>query len=213
MEAQFVEKLAAVTSCTPEGSLSREEALTVSLSVRPDGTVAATEGATTTLPDCGVAECFLNALGKRRSAGAPIEAGAKFVAVPVVLRPDASPRARKLYDPIFTTAKTTCEQGDRIAAGRMNPEVIQDIVRANFSEFRMCYERGLNDWPELEGRVQMRFVIATDGRVSKVTLDDNTLPNCSVAACVREAFEKLVFPAPQGGIVTVVYPIQLARAP
>jgi hypothetical protein len=52
-------------------------------------------------------------------------------------------------------------------------------------------------------------VIERDGAVSNPLIEHNTLPDCKVAQCIRDAYPKLKFPAPDGGIVTVVYPIML----
>jgi hypothetical protein len=42
-----------------------------------------------------------------------------------------------------------------------------------------------------------------------VAISENTLSDCKAARCVMDGFSKLTFPPPQGGIVTVVYPIML----
>ena len=39
------------------------------------------------------------------------------------------------------------------------------------------------------------------------------MPDARVTACTIEAFRKLAFPAPEGGIVTVTYPIMFAPTP
>ena len=43
--------------------------------------------------------------------------------------------------------------------GRIPAEVIQRIVRQNFGRFRLCYENGLRNNPNLQGRVAVSFVI------------------------------------------------------
>ena len=47
--------------------------------------------------------------------------------------------------------------------GRLPPEVIQRIVRQNFGRFRLCYENGLRNNPNLQGRVTVKFVIDRSG--------------------------------------------------
>jgi hypothetical protein len=94
--------------------------------------------------------------------------------------------------------------------GRLPAEVIRRIVRRNFGRFRMCYEQGLARNPNLEGRVAARFVIGRDGAVSNVSNGGSDLPDSGVVSCVLSAFYGLSFPQPEGGIVTVVYPIMLA---
>jgi outer membrane biosynthesis protein TonB len=91
--------------------------------------------------------------------------------------------------------------------GRLPPEVIQRVVRQNQGRFRACYEDGLKRNPNLEGRVSVRFVIGRDGTVSSVANGGSDLPDATVVACVARAFQGLTFPAPEGGIVTVSYPL------
>jgi hypothetical protein len=97
--------------------------------------------------------------------------------------------------------------GVSTVSGRMPPEVIQRVVRQNFGRFRLCYENGLRTSPNLAGRVAVRFVIGRDGAVSNVGNGGSDLPDNGVVSCVVRAFYGLSFPQPDGGIVTVTYPI------
>ncbi|RLB57738.1 MAG: FHA domain-containing protein, partial [Deltaproteobacteria bacterium] len=91
-------------------------------------------------------------------------------------------------------------------SGRLPPEVIQRIVRNNFGRFRVCYQTGLKTNPNLQGRVVVSFIIGRDGTVSGVG-GSGDLPDGRVVGCVAGAFSGLTFPQPEGGIVTVRYPI------
>ena len=94
--------------------------------------------------------------------------------------------------------------------GSLPPEVIQRIVRQNYGRFRLCYENGLRTNPSLQGRVAVRFVIGRDGAVSNVSNGNSDMPDAAVVACVIRAYYTLAFPQPEGGIVTVVYPIMFS---
>ena len=91
--------------------------------------------------------------------------------------------------------------------GRLPSEVIQRIVRQNFGRYRFCYEQGLRQNPNLQGRVAVRFVIGRDGGVSQVQNGGSDMPDANVVQCVVRSFYGLSFPAPEHGIVTVNYPI------
>jgi len=104
-------------------------------------------------------------------------------------------------------APLICGCGDANVSGRLPPEVIQRIIRQNYGRFRSCYEQGLSRNPNLEGRVQVRFVVGRDGSVANVQRGDSDLPDSGVVGCVVSAYYGLSFPRPEGGIVTVVYPI------
>jgi hypothetical protein len=93
--------------------------------------------------------------------------------------------------------------------GRLPAEVIQRIVRQNFGRFRLCYEAGLRGNPSLSGRVATKFVIGRDGAVNQSSDAGSDLPDQNVVACVVRSFNALSFPAPEGGVATVTYPIIL----
>jgi hypothetical protein len=94
--------------------------------------------------------------------------------------------------------------------GRIPAEVIQRIVRQNFGRFKMCYENGLRGNPSLSGRVTARFVIDRSGRVASASNGGSDIPDSAVVSCVVGAFAGLSFPEPEGGIVTVNYPISFS---
>jgi len=94
--------------------------------------------------------------------------------------------------------------------GRLPPEVIQRVMRDNFGQFRVCYENGLRNCPNLQGRVSVRFTIARDGSVKNARAVGSDLPDRAVSACVVRKVGGLRFPMPEGGPVTVVYPIMFS---
>jgi hypothetical protein len=101
--------------------------------------------------------------------------------------------------------------GATSVSGRLPPEVIQRTVRASFDTLRQCYEAGLGRDPNLTGKVVTRFVIGRDGSVPQATAaEGTTMPDPKVSECVVAHLRGLRFPAPDGGIVTVVYPILFA---
>lgn len=100
--------------------------------------------------------------------------------------------------------------GGTTVSGRLPPEIVQRIVRQNFGRFRLCYENGLRSNPGLAGRVTIRFVIGRDGAVTAASNGGSDLPDANVIACIQRAFANLAFPQPEGGIVTVTYPIMFS---
>lgn len=108
------------------------------------------------------------------------------------------------------TSPPSVRMGAVTVSGALPPDVIQRIVRQNFGRFRLCYENGLRSNPELAGRVSVRFTIGLDGNVANVLNGGSDLPDGGVVACVVRAFGGVMFPAPDGGSVTVTYPILFA---
>lgn len=99
------------------------------------------------------------------------------------------------------SAKASAKKPSKRAPGRLAPEEIQRVVREHYGVFRKCYEVGL---------VVVRFVIERDGSVGTVKDQGSTIGDPEVISCVLRAYEKLSFPDPDGGIVTVVYPIEFS---
>ncbi len=113
--------------------------------------------------------------------------------------------------PLMELRKTDQVDTDElIAVGRLAPERIQAVVRQAYGQFRKCYEDGLGRNAKLEGRVSVKFVIDVDGTVRDNVPDSPTLPDAAVVRCIVANFATLRFPNPEGGIVTVVYPIMLS---
>lgn len=107
------------------------------------------------------------------------------------------------------TRPPICRCGISYVSGRLPPEAIQRVVRLNHGRFRDCYHRALLSQPKLTGRVAVRFVIGPVGHVTSVHDDGSTLASPAATRCILEAFSKLEFPMPEGGDVTVVYPLRL----
>ena len=207
------ERFPELDQCGKTGKIAREERFWVSLASRKDGTPEKTS-ILTTMNGCGVADCVAKKLDGLRRDPWPGDEDPNG-AFEVFLRPDLPPRNRTAQDPLFDLQTATrCGPAGSTSnvtkvSGRLAPEVIQRVIRSNYGKFRSCYEAGLGRNPNLEGRVNIRFVIERDGSVSKAQISENTLTDCKVAACIRDEYPKLTFPAPDGGIVTVVYPIML----
>jgi hypothetical protein len=100
--------------------------------------------------------------------------------------------------------------GPPVVNGRLPKEVVQRILRQNFGRFRLCYESGLRTNAALAGSVVLKFVIGRDGSVVSAADGGSTLPDLAVVACVVRSLPSIAFPPPDGGIVTVVQPLELA---
>ncbi|WP_438008204.1 AgmX/PglI C-terminal domain-containing protein [Sorangium sp. So ce321] len=107
-------------------------------------------------------------------------------------------------------AAPSVRMGATQVSGRFPPEVVQRIVRQSFGRFRLCYEEGLRRDARLQGRVAVHFTIDPSGAVANARDGGSDLPDAAVVSCVVRAFPALSFPAPEGGSIHVVYPLQFA---
>lgn len=108
------------------------------------------------------------------------------------------------------TSAPVMRPGTTTIGGTLPREVVQRVIRQNFGRYRACYEAGLRTNPNLQGRVAVRFVIGRDGAVANVGNGGSDLPDSAVVSCVVRSFSGLSFPAPESGIVTVVYPLMFS---
>jgi hypothetical protein len=116
--------------------------------------------------------------------------------------------ARLASDAMVPRPPEQGENGERLGSGRIPPEIIQRIVRRDYPVYRSCYQKGLAKKANLAGRVAVRFVIDKSGKVSEARDNGSTLPDAKVVECILGEFRKLVFPEPEGGTVTVDYPME-----
>lgn len=97
--------------------------------------------------------------------------------------------------------------------------VVQQVVRAEHRTMRSCYEAGLQRNVDLAGRIEVRFVIEANGKVSEAAeihdlppsphRDTATprFPDAEVVRCVVGVYRKLTFPPLPKHHITVVYPV------
>ncbi len=109
--------------------------------------------------------------------------------------------------PFTFRARAETTPPSEVGLGR---EAIRRAFAEARSELQRCYERGLLEVPELEGRVTVRLTIDEDGAVSELDLSDSTLESDDVIACLEARLSTLAFPAHRDGAVTVTYPLIFA---
>lgn len=97
-------------------------------------------------------------------------------------------------------------------SGSLDRKVIAEVVKRNSNRVRMCYERALATTPGIAGTVRVRFVIGADGSVASVSDGGSDVPDDKLTACILATFAGLRFPAPEGGPVTVNYPVVLRES-
>jgi hypothetical protein len=90
--------------------------------------------------------------------------------------------------------------------------VIIRVVRQQFGSFRRCYEHGLQTNPALAGRVAVKFIIGANGDVTFAADGGSDLASSNVRDCVIARVRSLIFPKPEHGIVTVVYPVIFGKS-
>lgn len=115
-------------------------------------------------------------------------------------------------------------------SGKLPIDAVQRALQARFPEAQKCYEEGLKRNKKLEGRVMVRLVVGLSGAVTEAaavsgkaaeqadivtpsSVDAPALADEKVVACVVTAMAGAKFPPPDGGTVSIVYPVTFSRAP
>lgn len=164
-----------------------------------------------TVSDCTLTRCVADKLRSTVLPPAPATLSSTAlhsVSVSLTFDSTQTPALKVSATPDVPYRDSPCVDHSRLPKdGRLSAVHIQNQVREYASQQRKCYEQGLARNPDLAGRVEVRFVIALDGSVKTVEIKANSLPDCQVVGCVSDVFRSLRFDPPQGGTVTVVYPV------
>jgi hypothetical protein len=168
----------------------------------------------TTLDDCAVTQCLTLGLSNTTLPDPPeaLPADATRVAQVVLsFDPKGNPPLQLGTTPDQPLSPdSACVDHSKLpTSGRLPAVHIQSVFRGAAATMRGCYEQGLATNADLSGKVVTRFVIGLNGSVESSQIASNSLPNCKVVTCIKEAVEKLHFDRPTGGVVTVVYPLIL----
>ena len=95
---------------------------------------------------------------------------------------------------------------------------IQEAVRSAKPALRECYEGWLQAMPELKGKVTMAFEIEHEegeaaARVTRSEITSSELDQPILEGCIINAFSGLHFEPPEGGKLSVKYPLYFDDTP
>jgi hypothetical protein len=97
-----------------------------------------------------------------------------------------------------------------VVSGRLTIATVAATVETNHDRVRRCYRSALERNPKLAGMIAVRFVIDSEGAVHIPSNGGSDLVDQSLVTCITNSFGELSFPAPEGGIVTVIARMDLA---
>ncbi|MDX9722144.1 MAG: VIT domain-containing protein [Myxococcota bacterium] len=70
---------------------------------------------------------------------------------------------------------------------------IRLTLRVSMSDFQKCYEERKVEKPELAGKLLLKLEIGADGKVAKLSFENDTLGDPKLLECLRSIIEKLDF--------------------
>lgn len=94
-----------------------------------------------------------------------------------------------------------------IELGALPKAEIKAVILLQMPAIRTCYQRALDEKPDLAGELAIKFAISKDGSVFNVEVKRTSMNDAEFESCVVREFQAMVFPEPwNGGIVIVSYP-------
>jgi hypothetical protein len=99
-----------------------------------------------------------------------------------------------------------------VESSEVDREKLAAFVRARKAAIQQCYEKELKRNPSLKGKVVVRFSISSAGRTKDIDIEENTLNNEAVAACIKTTIRGWVFPFKPDSDVAVAYPFVFSPA-
>jgi hypothetical protein len=95
----------------------------------------------------------------------------------------------------------------------IDPRVLQQFITARRAAVQNCYERELHHNPSMKGgKVVLRMAIGTTGRVSGLSVEEDTLGSAAVTACMSTLMQRWIFPVTPREEVPLSVPFVFARA-
>jgi outer membrane biosynthesis protein TonB len=104
------------------------------------------------------------------------------------------------------------DSAPEVESGEVDREKLAAFVRQRKASIQGCYEKELKRNPSLKGKVVVRFNITTSGGTSDIDLEENTLGNEAVGACIKTLIRGWRFPFKPGSEVPVAYPFVFSPA-
>jgi hypothetical protein len=98
-------------------------------------------------------------------------------------------------------------------SGRIDIAVVRTATSAITGEIAACYAAALERDPGLWGRIELRIDLDERGRVRKVAENESRFPAREVVSCAAASLQKVAFPRPSDGPISVVYAIRLGQPP
>lgn len=88
----------------------------------------------------------------------------------------------------------------------VSKESLSQFIRPRLRSVQQCYERELKRNPGLAGKLVVRFLITTAGRVGEVSIESDSMGDSNVNACIVSTIRRWVFPIKPEDEAAVTFP-------
>lgn len=101
------------------------------------------------------------------------------------------------------TANKDRQRIKREKMGTIDPNVVSKFMNARFGQVKACYENRLKKNAFLEGKLDLNIGVLSTGKVKSVSVNNDTVRDQPMLACVKRTISGWDFPAPTGGQVVI----------
>ncbi|WP_438023820.1 TonB family protein [Sorangium sp. So ce233] len=127
----------------------------------------------------------------------------------------AAPAATAPPRPSAASGGGSVKPGAAVATGTLGGSIseaqVREVVEKHGELFDECYKIGVKTSPKFMGKVTVKATIGPSGKVNRADVLKSTTKSQQVDRCVADAFEKMQFPRPEGGVTTVItFPIEFS---
>ncbi len=103
--------------------------------------------------------------------------------------------------------KPVMKPGRITVTGGYDADIVKNYIHKQLERLRWCHQMALQDDPEIQGRLVIRFAINSDGTTSKVKIRRSTVRNTDLKRCVQTTIDTWRFPQTADDSTAVVtYP-------
>ncbi len=96
--------------------------------------------------------------------------------------------------------------------GTIDKSSVASVFSRRKGAIKACYESALKTNPNIKGKVSIKFVIGTAGRVTSVNVVENTTGDGSIGSCISGKVKSWKFPPASGGAVTFSHTFVLSSS-
>lgn len=86
--------------------------------------------------------------------------------------------------------------GGEASSWNRGDELVRRMIRRCSPQVRTCYDAELIDNPGLEGRINVRFTVGREGRVTAAAVSASTLRNATLETCLVDVMKLCRFAKP-----------------
>jgi TonB family protein len=86
--------------------------------------------------------------------------------------------------------------GGEASSWNRGDELVRRMIRHCSPQVRACYDAELIDNPGIEGRINVRFTVGRDGRVTTAAVGASTLRNATLETCLVDVVKLCRFAKP-----------------